>query len=310
MEVHVLGSIAYDRILFFDGNFGEHILPGKVHELSVSFDIGTIDESFGGTAGNIVYTLALLGAPGIPYGMVGDDFGKYEAWFSSHNIPTDRIVWVPGTLSSQAHIMTDRNDNQITGFHQGAGRGAYTGTLPRVAELAIIAPANPDIMKQFALHYRKLKTRYIFDPGQQTTTFTKEQFTECLSGAWMFIANDYETALALKKTGWSEEELREKVPVVIETLGDNGSAVYADGIKHAIGIAWAEEVVDPTGAGDAYRAGLLAGIARGFSITIAARMGATAASYAVEKKGTQNHTFTKEAFAARHEKAFSESLAL
>lgn len=310
MNIHVLGSIAYDRILFFDGNFGDHILPHKVHEISVSFNIGTIDESFGGTAGNIVYTLALLGVSGTPYGMVGDDFDRYEAWFKNHNIPTNQVKRVPGVLTSQAHIMTDRNDNQITGFHQGAGRGRYTGTLPSSVDIAIIAPANPEIMHQFALHYQASQGRYIFDPGQQITTFTSEQLIECLAGAWIFIANDYEMALTLKKIGWSEEELREKIPIVIETLGDNGSVVYANGIKHIIGIAWADEITDPTGAGDAYRAGLIAGISRNLSIDTAARMGATAASYAIEKKGTQNHTFTKENFIERHQKAFGESLAL
>lgn len=309
MNILVSGAIAYDRILYFNGHFKNLFLPEKVHVLSVSFDIETIDESFGGTGGNIAYTLKLLGSEPMLFGSVGSDYGRYGEWFKSLGIAENHIVHVPDMLTSQAHMMTDRDNNQITGFHQGAGAYQYTEEIPTDADaLAIVAPAHPKNMLRFSRHYHRHGMRYIFDPGQQIPTFSREDFNACLEGAWLFIANDYELSLSLDMSGWTEDELKARVPVVITTFGDRGSAVYAGGTLHEIGIVPAEVVRDPTGAGDAYRAGFLKGIESGLSVDAAARLAATTASYAIEKLGTQNHFFTLADVLERHKKAFNETI--
>ena len=311
MKTFVSGALAYDRILYFKGHFKEHFLVEKVHALSVSFDIATIDESFGGTGGNIAYTLKLLGGNPLLFGSVGDDYEKYAQWLATNNISDEYVIRVPNSLTSQAHIMTDRDNNQITGFHQGAGAEPYTKEIPVDTEsIAIVAPAHPKNMLQFSKHYQESGMKYIFDPGQQVPTFSKEDFATCVEHAWIFVANDYEMSLSLSKLGFSEEELHNKIPVVITTLGDSGSVVYTEGKRYDIGVAPADTVQDPTGAGDAYRAGLAIGLQNGLSIDSAARLAATTASYAIEQQGTQNHRFTIPEVLARHKNSFGEEIAL
>lgn len=309
MKLFVSGAIAYDRILYFNGHFKEHVLPDKVHALSVSFDIESIDESFGGTGGNISYNLILLNTRPLLYGAVGDDSAKYDAWIQKLGLDTSTILHAPGTLTSQAHIMTDRDNNQITGFHQGAGQVPYTLPLPvDTTAMSIVAPAHPKNMLLFAEHYTAHGMKYIFDPGQQVPTFTQDDYRTCVSGAWMFVANDYEMALSLEKLGWSEEELYARVPIVITTLGEEGSRIHTEGTVIEVDKAPADVVTDPTGAGDAYRAGLLKGLDMDLSIRECAQLGATVASYAIEKQGTQNHTFTLEQIKQRYEKRFGDIL--
>ena len=311
MDILVSGAIAYDRILYFNGHFKDLFLAEKVHALSVSFDIQTIDESFGGTGGNIAYNLHLLGLNPLLFSSAGTDYARYSEWFKKLGISEEHIVLVPDMLTSQAHIMTDRDNNQITGFHQGAGSYMYDEPIPTTPDsLAVVAPAHSKNMLHFSKHYQAHGMKYLFDPGQQVPTFSQEDFTACLEGAWIFVANDYEMSLSLAKTGWSEDELKANVPIVITTLGDRGSIVHYDGTSHTIGIAPAEVVTDPTGAGDAYRAGLMKGIALGLPVEKAAQLAATVASYAIEKQGTQNHTFNMEEVASRHHKAFGEKLPL
>lgn len=310
-DIFVSGAIAYDRILYFNGSFKDHFLPDKVHALSVSFDIESIDESFGGTGGNIVYNLTLLKSTPTLFGALGDDSAQYDAWFKKLGVGTDHILRVPGALTSQAHIMTDRDNNQITGFHQGAGAHPYT--LPIVTTpdaIAIVAPAHPKNMLAFCEAYTESGMKYIFDPGQQVPTFTPEEYKTCVGGAWMFVANDYEMALSLEKLGWSEEELYKKVPIVITTLGEEGSRIHMDGEALHVDKAPADVVTDPTGAGDAYRAGIIKGLERGLSIRECAQLGATVSSYAIETQGTQNHTFTLADIKNRYEKRFGGTLSL
>ncbi|MEK7613746.1 MAG: carbohydrate kinase family protein [Patescibacteria group bacterium] len=293
MKINVTGSTAYDRILYFDGSFKDHFLPDKIHALSVSFPIETIEESFGGAGANIAYNLKLLGIDPILYSVVGGDGNRYLEYFSRIKISREHVIPLPEKLTPQAHIMSDRDNNQITGFHQGAGSDIYPGEFPVGSDsITIIAPSYAKEMLAFAEHCKANDMRYIFDPGQQTPTFTPEEYRTCVGNAWIFVANDYEMALSLAKLGWTEEELYQRVPVVITTLGEEGSRIHTEGSVIEVDKVPADVVTDPTGAGDAYRAGLIKGLAMDLSIRECAQLASAAASYAIETQGTQNHTFS------------------
>lgn len=310
MSTFVSGSLAYDRILNYNGRFADHIIADKIHTLSVSFLVESVEESFGGTAGNIAYSLALLGESPVILATAGNDFGAYAAWLTKHAVPTDSIRIATSDKTAFATIMTDLSDNQITAFYAGAMTIPYHGTPVRgTDDIAIIAPGNMADMRDLAAYYRAEKVPFIYDPGQQLPALSADDLKHGMEGAHILISNDYELALMSEKTGRTEASLLEHVDMIVTTLGAKGSRVTTKEGSIEVGTA-NPKVVDPTGAGDAYRAGFLAAIRRGMTARAAAQLGSTVAAYATEIKGTQTHTFTKEALAARYRENYHEEIKL
>ena len=309
MQILISGSLAYDRIMDFPGKFSDHILADKIHILNVCFVVNGLAEKFGGTAGNIAYSLALLGERPLILATAGNDFGKYEAWLRQHALPLDGIRFISEELTAGAYITTDMADNQITGFNPGAMKypSLYEVDHAQLPDkLAIVAPGNVEDMVNYSLSYKEHNIPYIFDPGQQITSMSADQLTDLVGGSKLLIANDYELELIVQKTGLTRDELLTRTEAIIVTLGENGSIIRTTQGETKIGVAKPSKVLDPTGAGDAYRAGLIKGLVLGKELAAAARMGATCASYAVEYQGTQEHAFTQEEFWARHKAAFGE----
>jgi adenosine kinase len=309
MQILISGSLAYDRIMDFPGKFSDHILADKIHILNVCFVVNGLAERFGGTAGNIAYTLALLGERPLILATAGNDFGKYEDWLRQQDLPLDGIRLIPEELTAGAYITTDMADNQITGFNPGAMKYPSLYEVDHAQppdRLAIVAPGNVEDMLSYSQSYKEHNIPYIFDPGQQITSLSAEQLTDLLSGSKLLIANDYELELIVQKTGLPRKELLKRTEAIIVTFGENGSIIIAARGEKKIGVAKPSKVLDPTGAGDAYRAGLIKGLVLGKELADAARMGATSASYAVECQGTQEHSFTQEEFWSRYRAAFGE----
>ena len=310
MQIFVSGSLAYDRIMDFPGKFSDHILPDKIHILNVCFVVNGLEEKFGGTAGNIAYNLALLGERPVVLATAGVDFDRYEAWLRQHDLPLSGIHYIEKELTASAYITTDMADNQITGFNPGAMKYPSLRKLDGVnpqETLAIVAPGNVEDMLAYSRSYKKLKIPYIFDPGQQIPILSREQLIEMITGSKLLISNDYELEMIIQDTETGEDELLSLTNTIISTLGENGSRFRTPQGEVEIPAVRAAHVKDPTGAGDAFRAGLIKGMVLGKELVDAARMGATCASYAVERWGTQEHRFTQEEFWERHRATFGEA---
>jgi adenosine kinase len=310
MNILVSGSIAYDSIMDFPDHFKNHILPDKIHNLNVSFLIDGLKLNYGGTAGNIAYNLSLLEETPTVISVAGEDFGKYKKYLEDIGVDCSRIKIISGETTAVAHIITDLGDNQITAFHPGAMKhssGEIEGELLEDA-LAIIAPGNRDDMARYAAAYKKNDTPYIFDPGQQITALSSEELRSSIDGAKVFISNDYEFSLVLAKTGWTEEDILDKVEMLVTTLGEKGSVIKTKSEKLDIPPARVRELKDPTGAGDAYRAGFIKGLANQWPLLKTGRLASVVAAYAVETYGTQNHAFNREDVCERYKDNFGENL--
>jgi len=302
LDIIVSGSLAYDRIMDFPGYFADHILPEKIHVLNVSFTVNGMVEKFGGTAGNIAYALSLLGEKPIVISTVGRDYEPYFEWLAQNGIRCEYITIVKDTLTACAYITTDMSDNQITGFDPGAMKCPSSFDFDKLVTkeiLAIISPGNLQDMQNYAVACRERGIAYIFDPGQSLPMWQGRDLIDCLEGSRMLISNDYELELIMAKTGLGEKQLLGFTGTIITTLGELGSCVYANGCEVRIPAVTPREVVDPTGAGDAYRGGLIKGMVTGQDIEQCARMGSVCASFAVECYGTQCYRFTLEEFEAR-----------
>ncbi|MBW1952483.1 MAG: carbohydrate kinase family protein [Deltaproteobacteria bacterium] len=308
MQIFISGSLAYDRIMDFPGKFADHILPDKIHILNVCFMVNGLIEKFGGTAGNIAYNLALLGERPVILATAGHDFDRYEDRLRRLGLPLVGIRSIPEEFTAGAYITTDQSDNQITGFNPGAMKYPslfqFDGVKPSQA-LAIVAPGNLEDMLTYTRIYKERRVRYIFDPGQSLPQWSKKQLSEMITGSGLLISNDYELEMIIKTTGLDKAELLQRTGAIITTHGEKGSMVISRAQEVQILAAKAAKVVDPTGAGDAFRAGLIKGLVLGHSLADAARLGATCASYAVEYHGTQEHHFTIEDFWARHRANFN-----
>jgi adenosine kinase len=294
----------------FPGKFADHILPDKIHVLNVCFTVNGLNEKFGGTAGNIAYSLALLGERPLILATAGKDFDRYETWLLKHQLPLQGIRRISEELTSGAYITTDQADNQITGFNPGTMKYPslfkFDGVNPQKA-LAIVAPGNLEDMLTYSRTCREKNIPYIFDPGQSITAFLGDQLMEMLTGSSLLISNDYELEMVIRGTGFKKAQLLQRTGGIITTMGDNGSLLCTSDQEAKIPAARASPVLDPTGAGDAYRAGLIKGLVTGRSLQDAARMGAVCASYAVECHGTQEHRFSQEEFWARYHANFDPS---
>lgn len=310
----VTGSLAFDHILNFPGKFGDHILPDKIHNLNVSFLVDEMRKSFGGTAGNIAYSLSLLGVRTGILGCVGTDFSPYRELLEGNEVETKYIREVAKFYTSTAFGMCDAGDNTIWGFYTGADALSDNLSLLDVRDkidFGIIAPQNPRAMLRFAKEYRKLGIGYLFDPGMQLPWLLKSDLEEGIAGARIVIGNDYEIDVMEKKMEIDDlNTFAKEGKIIITTLGEKGSRVaYRDEIIFAKA-AGVKSVSDPAGAGDAYRAGFVAGYLRQLPITVCAQMGSVAAAYTVEKYGTTTHRYTLAQFMRRYKENFKEEIKL
>ncbi|MEF2146225.1 MAG: carbohydrate kinase family protein [Desulfovibrionaceae bacterium] len=307
MQIYISGSLAIDRIMTFPGKFQDHILPDKIHILNVCFLVDGLEERFGGTAGNIAYNLALLGEQPMILSAVGKDFAAYRAWLEKFGLSLKGVRVVEDDFTASAYITTDKSDNQITGFNPAAMRNACDydlSTMDPAQSMSIVSPGNVEDMQELPRAFRRMGLPYIFDPGQQITALTGEQLLEALTGAAVLTTNDYELELIMNATGLDKAQLLEKVGAIVTTLGEHGSRVLRRGQAVDIPCVPVSEVADPTGAGDAFRAGMLKGLSMGRDLPEACKLGAVCGAYAVEKKGTQEHFFSEADFWARYEKTF------
>lgn len=307
MRIFVSGSLAYDRIMDFPGRFVDHILPEKIHILNVCFMVNGLTERFGGTAGNIAYNLALLQESPYILATAGRDFGPYREWLEQLGLPLTGIKEIPQEFTAGAYITTDLSDNQITGFNPGAMKYAseyrFDGLDPAAA-LAIVAPGGLEDMLAYTRIYKDRGVRFIFDPGQSIPAWSGDDLREMTTGSQALIVNDYELEMFRQKTGIEVSDLLALTPLLITTRGEKGSLLQTNGSSEEIPAVAARQVLDPTGAGDAYRAGLLKGLALGLDWGEAARMGAVLASFSVEQQGTQEHRLEIKEFWDRYAEAF------
>jgi adenosine kinase len=295
----------------FPGRFADHILPDKIHVLNVCFNINGLVEKFGGTAGNIAYTLALLEEKPYIVAAAGEDFARYGQWLAQNQLSTRWIKEVPEVLTAGAYITTDQDDNQITAFNPGAM--AFEADLPpldgiKAGTLVFIGPGNKRDMMAFAQKARQAQVPYFFDPGQSLNTWEREELREAAGGAQCFISNDYELSQFLQLTKWSMPTLYQHVQVVITTLGPDGVTLDIQGERVLIPAIPVPEVLDPTGAGDAFRAGLLKGRSMDLEWDICCQMGTVAATYAIEQYGTQEHYMDWRTFRRRYQTHFGPLL--
>jgi adenosine kinase len=307
MNIFISGSMAYDRIMDFPGSFADYILPDKIHVLNVCFNVTGLREKFGGTAGNIAYSLSLLGEKPVIIATIGKDYENYFDWLKSHAISNEGIKIIREEFTAGAYITTDKSDNQITGFNPGAMKQATDYDVSSAdpnSSIMLLAPGNLQDMIGYASRCRKLGIPYICDPGQSLTLWTGDQLREWIRGSLMLISNDYELEVIMKMAGLKKEEILALTKMIITTLGEKGSLISTNGQDIMVPAAKAYDIMDPTGAGDAYRAGLLKGLAMNRNIEDSAKIGAVAAAYAVEKYGTQEHRYTYEEFLKRFQKNF------
>lgn len=302
----ICGSMAYDTIMMFGERFADHILPDKIHMLNVSFLVPGLRREFGGCAGNIAYNLRLLEDVGYPMATVGSDFAPYREWLARTGVPADHLRVIRDELTAQAFITTDRDNNQITAFHPGAMQQAHQN---RVADatgitLGIVAPDGREGMLEHAAQFAAAKIPFVFDPGQGLPMFGGEELKEFIAQARWVTVNDYEWQLVQQKTGWGVPELTERVAALIVTRGGEGSTIYLPGEEIEIPTAPVEAVVDPTGCGDAYRAGLIHGLLHGLDWRATGHIASLMGAIKIESRGTQNHRFTATEFAARLARAF------
>jgi adenosine kinase len=310
-SIAVTGSVAYDTIMVFNGRFSEHILSDQVHSLNVSFLVDRLEKRRGGTAANIAYTLALLGERPLLCAAVGNDFAEFGAALSAAGVDTSRALLCDDVGTATAFITTDLDDNQITAFYPGAMARAAAVDLGMLGDVdhVVVAPDNPDAMAAHIVQSRALGARLVFAPAQQLSSMSDETLRAGLDAAWLVVGNDYELEVIHRRTGRDVTDIAAGGAIVARTRGSQGSELAIEGAVHRVPVAPPLQLVDPTGAGDAYIGGLLAGIRAGRAPDVAARMGALAATYVIEQHGPQSHSFTAEEFAERFAAAFGSPLA-
>jgi adenosine kinase len=302
----ICGSLAYDTIMVFEDRFKNHILADKVHMLSVAFYVPKLRREFGGCAGNISYNLKLLGGYPVPFGAVGRDFEPYRKHFEALGIDLRCVRELPDYYTAQAYITTDLDDNQITAFHPGAmtqSHGAHVKDVRNVA-FGIVAPDNREAMLQHAQEFAEMGVPFIFDPGQAMPLFTGEEFRSFIERATYVTVNDYESQLLSERTGWTPREIAQRVSAYIVTRGGEGSRWWTREGEFDIPCVRAEAVVDPTGCGDAYRAGLIYGLMNDFDFETTGRIASLMGAIKIAHPGTQNQRFTREEFLERFREAF------
>jgi len=310
MSALICGSFAYDNIMVFHDHFKNHILPEKIHMLNVCFVVPDMRKEFGGCAGNIVYNMKLLGNDAIPMGTVGTDFAQYRKRLEDLNINCKHIKVIENTFTAQCFITTDLDDNQITAFQIGAMAYAHENKVSDVKNISIgiVSPDGKDGILQHSEQFSAANIPFIFDPGQNVPILSKEEILQCIQQATWLTFNDYEWQLIEDKTGLTTKSVLDMVDALIVTRGSEGSYIYTKDKLYEIPTATAREVNDPTGCGDAYRAGLLHGLMNGMDWETTGRIGSLIGAMKIERHGTQNHNFDRQEFADRFKENFDYAL--
>ena len=305
----ICGSVAYDTILVFPDRFKAHILPDKLHILNVSFLVPEMRREFGGCAANIAYGLSLLGDLGVPMAAAGHDFGPYREHLIANRIPVDHIAELPDAFTAQAYITTDLDDNQITAFHPGAMQYAHRNKVSSVTAdigVGIVAPDGRQAMIEHAEQFVAANIPFIFDPGQGLPMFGADELKVFMGQATWVAVNDYEWSMLQEKTGFTIAEVMDRVDALVVTRAAEGSVIYAKGRTYAIPAASPRAVVDPTGCGDAYRAGLIHGLLRRLDWNTTGRVASLMGAIKIESRGPQNHRFTQTEFEHRFQENFHQ----
>ena len=306
MKTLICGSVAYDTIMVFHDRFKNHILPEQIHILNVAFLVPDMRREFGGCAGNIAYSLKLLNGEPVIMATVGEDSAYYMRRLKTLALDDKHVREIPDSYTAQAFITTDLDDNQITAFHPGAMNHSHLNHIADAAgvSLGIISPDGRDGMLQHAREFHEAGIPFVFDPGQQLPVFNGDELRQFLKLADYCTVNDYEAKMLCESTGKSLEELAREVKALVVTLGGNGSEIYVDGSRLNIPCVKPEAVVDPTGCGDAYRAGLLYGIAAGWDWQQTGQLASLMGSLKIAQRGGQNHKLSRDEIAARYHEAF------
>jgi adenosine kinase len=306
MKIVVTGSIAYDYLMSFPGKFTEHFLPEHMSRVSLSFLVDTMDKRRGGCAPNIAYTLALLGERPLLMATAGEDFGEYRIWLEAAGVDTSPVKQIAGKFCASFFCSTDADNNQIASFYTGAMADAGQLSFRNVRDcgLAIISPNDPGAMVQYAEECRTLGVPFIFDPGQQCARMSGEELRDGVTGATLVIVNDYELELLRQKTALDEHDILAIAKTLIVTRGENGSSVITPDGRVDVPAVMPHRIVDPTGVGDAFRGGLMKGMAVGLPYETAARLGSVAATYALEHLGGTSHSYTWDEFKRRYQEHF------
>ena len=310
MAALICGSLAYDTIMVFPDQFKNHILPDKVHILNVSFLVPRMRREFGGCAGNIAYNLKLLGGDPVPMATVGQDFGPYREHFVEQGINLSQVKVIDELFTPQAFITTDHDNNQITAFHPGAMMRSYENHVRDVANVSfgIVSPDGREGMLQNSKEFAEAGIPFIFDPGQAMPLFNGEELRAFIEQADYVTVNDYESSLLQERTGWSEDTIAGKVKAYVATQGPRGARIFTGGKTYDIPPAHERRVTDPTGCGDAFRAGLIFGIEKGYDWPTIGRIGNLMGALKVEHPGTQNQRFDYAEFAEQFSQQFGYAL--
>lgn len=310
MAIILTGSVAYDYLMSFPGYFKEQIIPEKLDTISLSFLVDVMIKQRGGVAPNIAYTLALLGEKPKLMATVGEDFEDYRKLLEECGIDTDMVKTVNGKFTASFFVNTDLSNNQIASFYTGAMADAASLTLADFskgeADYVVISANDPGAMKKYVEECLKLKIPYLYDPGQQVARNDHDDLCRGAEEAQAVFVNEYEFDLLQKHTCLNQQQMVDRIPLVVVTLGEKGAVIYNEGKKYEIGIVPAAKILDPTGVGDAFRGGFLRGYRTGFDLQTCGQMGALAATYCLEQKGTQNHVYSIPEFIARYRKNFDD----
>jgi adenosine kinase len=310
MSIIVTGSVAFDYLMSFPGRFSEHIIPEQIHQISLSILVDSMRKQRGGCAPNIAYSLALLGERPTVMATVGQDFGEYRGWLEGAGVDTSATVTIEDDFTSSCFINTDRDNNQIVSFYMGAmGKAdqlSFHDLDFHAIKVAIISPNAPKAMTKYARECQELGIPYIYDPSQQVVWLNGDELREGIEGAKVLIGNEYEFGMIRKKTELSDEELLALPEVAIVTRGEEGSTIYADGQELHVPAVPPEPLAEPTGVGDAYRAGLIKGLVNRLPWEVSGRVGSLAAAYVLEQYGTQEHHYTPQAFMQRYRRVYGD----
>jgi len=311
MTIIVTGSVAFDYLMTFPGRFREQILPEHLHKLSVSFLVDSKESFWGGTGPNIAYSLALLGNRPKLFAAAGKDFGAFRDWLEAQGVDTSAMGIFQDEFTATFSVITDLDHNQIASFHTGAMARARELSLRQLAgesiDLVIISPNDPEAMRKYAQECRELAIPFVYDPSQQLARMDGQVLLESMAGARVLTVNEYEYEMVRQKSGLDEADLLELVESIVVTLGAQGSKVINRGFEIFIPTASTAHVVEPTGVGDAYRAGLLTGLVRGYPWEVTCRLASLAATYVIEQHGTMSHRYDLPGFAARYRQEFGDT---
>ncbi len=310
MDIVLTGSVAFDYLMHFPGYFRDHILPDHLDSISLSFLVESMVRMRGGTAPNIAYTLALLGSHPNLVATAGEDFEEYRAWLETNGVNTQGVKVIPGKYTASFFANTDKANAQIASFYTGAMAHAGEISIMKATrnrpDLVIISPNDPGAMAQYVEECKTNDIPYVYDPSQQIVRIESDQLAAGVDGALALFVNEYEFELLQKRTGLTEEQINSKVGFTVITCGECGSQIYKDGIKYVIPIIPPRQIADPTGVGDAYRGGFFTGYDHNLPLELCGKMGALAATYCLEQRGTQNHHFTVSEFIQRFREHFDD----